>query len=463
MRPAAARLAVPASLTLLLGCQALPPGTLSPSALPPAGTFAAGELLVALEPGRSEALLREAGTEPVELLADGLWRVAVPAGAEAEAHARLSRMAGIRYAEANRLVKTQMIGGFRPIAGDPEPGNLSPGYRTNGSPQPGYRLAATVTDPRYKPPTGTALPGQWGLDQIKAPQAWDTTQGAVTVAVIDTGIDATHEDLAGNLAMDKAANFVEKGAAPADDFGHGTHVAGIIGAVAGNGVGIAGVAPKVTLIPIRVLGVDGGTTAAVIQGIHHAVSKGAKVINLSLGASQASQAEQDAVNAAVRAGVTVVAAAGNEALNGNPLSYPAALSGVISVAALGRIPVSGQMLLGRAEYSCFNPFVTISAPGSDILSTVPARFGNASNPSDPTKGGAYAYASGTSMAAPMVSGVAALILSRHPDWKPSQVLQALRDSASPAGLLRMPGDTSSGYDANFFGAGLIDAATAVSR
>jgi subtilisin family serine protease len=427
---------------ILAGCQT--PPTLS---LPPAGSYAAGELIVGLaDPANAESKLRDAGTLPRTPLGDGLWLVDVPAGTEADALKRLMALPGIRFAEVNRTLRTQMFGGFRT------------GATPSGEASHDYQVAATVTDPKYRGPSGTTLPGQWGLDMIKAPTAWDTTQGGVLVAVIDTGIDPEHEDLAGNLDMSKAANFVEPGKTPYDDFGHGTHVAGIIGAIAGNNVGIAGVAPKVTIMPIRVLGVDGGSTAALIQGIDHAVAKGAKVINLSLGSSMASRAEQEAVNRAIAKGVTVVAAAGNEALSGNPLNYPAALSGVISVGALGRLPVNGQMLLARAEYSCFNPYVAIAAPGSDILSTVPSQLGNS-----PSKGGAYAYASGTSMAAPMVTGVAALILTRHPDWKPAQVLQALRDAASPNGLTRVAGDAGSGYDANFFGAGLIDASLAVTK
>ena len=421
----------------LAGCQT--PPTLS---LPPAGSYAAGELIVSLDDLESaETRLREAGTEPRTALGEGLWLVDVPAGKEAEALQRLESLPGVRFAEVNRMLKTQMVGGFRPVEGSA-----------------GYGVAATVNDPKYRPPNGSTLPGQWGLDMIKAPTAWDTTQGGITVAVIDTGVDPNHEDLAANLDMSKAANFVEPGKTPFDDFGHGTHVAGIIGAVANNNVGIAGVAPKVKLMPIRVLGVDGGTTAALIQGIDHAIAKGAKVINLSLGSSQASRAEQEAINRAIARKVTVIAAAGNEALSGNPLNYPAALTGVISVGALGRLPVNGQMLLARAEYSCFNPFVAIAAPGSDILSTVPSQLGNA-----PNRGGAYAYASGTSMAAPMVSGVAALILSRHPDYSPAQVLASLREAANPNGLTRIAGDAGSGFDANFFGAGLIDASRAVAQ
>lgn len=429
------RLTILLSLALV-ACQAAPPTSMPPLD----GSFAAGELLVGLDAG-GEDVLAAAGLTPRAAVRDDLWLVEVPAGQEEEARSRLEGMAGVRFAEVNRTIRTQMQGGFRRVSGALE----------------GYRAAA-INDPKYPAPPGSLLPGQWGLDAIKAPQAWGTTKGSVTVAVIDTGVDAGHEDLAGNLDMARAANFVEPGKLPHDDFGHGTHVAGIIGAIANNGVGIAGVAPGVKIMPIRVLGVSGGTTAALIQGIDHAVAKGAKVINLSLGSTQASRAEQEAVNRAIAAGVTVVAAAGNEALKGNPVNYPAGLSGVISVAALGRAPVDGKMLLARAEYSCFNPYVAIAAPGSDILSTVPTLLGNPSE-----KGGAYAYASGTSMAAPMVSGVAAMILSRHPAWKPPQVLEALRAAANPNGLTRIAGDGGSGFDANFFGAGLIDASRAVSR
>ncbi|MNX54607.1 Subtilisin BPN' precursor [compost metagenome] len=145
----------------------------------------------------------------------------------------------------------------------------------------------------------------------------------------------------------------------------------------------------------------------------------------------------------------MVAAAGNEALSGNPLSYPGSIDGVISVAAIRKDKgADGADVYSRAEFSNFNPFVTIAAPGVDILSTLPQRFRSP----DQTFDMPYGYASGTSMAAPLVSGVVALMLSAHPEWGPAQVMAALRKSAKDMGPAKL--------DA-MFGAGLVQAGGAV--
>jgi subtilisin family serine protease len=262
--------------------------------------------------------------------------------------------------------------------------------------------------------------------------------------VIDTGIDMTHPDLAANIDSRNARNFVEPGQEPDDDFGHGTHVAGIVAAVGDNLQGACGVAYRARILPIRVLGVDGtGTTWNTVTAIEYAVERQASVINLSLGSPDYSSLEAEAVARARAAGALVVAAAGNEAGDGNYLEYPASYEGVVSVGAVGPD-------LKRALFSNYNSWVTLAAPGVDIFSTIPARF----SPAVP-----YGYLSGTSMAAPMVAGAAALLFSQNPRWTPAQVQERLRRTVRD---LAPPSDLVPGFDV-FHGAGLLDAGRALGR
>lgn len=157
---------------------------------------------------------------------------------------------------------------------------------------------------------------------------------------------------------------------------------------------------------------------------------------------------------AIAANVVVVAAAGNEALSGNPLEYPAAIPGVVSVAATRQASDDVEPKFAeRAAFSNYNPFVSVAAPGVDILSTIPRRFlTTTSNPNDDGDGTAYAYASGTSMAAPIVSGVIALMLSAEPGLKPAQIKQKLQTTASDLG--------DPGFD-DFYGWGIVNVPAAV--
>lgn len=437
---------------LLAGCQL--PGPLRVAE--PTGSFTSGELLVQFKPQTSddavEAINRAVGATAVDRLdTDGLWLVSVPPGHEREVMDRYRGQGQVAYSEVNRSLATQMVGGFRPYVS----------RQTQAEPP---------QDPLYAPePFGRkGLPGQWGLDAMRVRDAWNTTLGTakVTVAVLDTGADMGHEDLKANLDAADAHNFVEEKTAPSnpdDDYGHGTHVAGIIAAVANNGVGVAGVAPGCRVMPVRVLGVEGGSTSNLIRGIDWAVSHGARVINLSLGSNQYSRAEEDAVKRAIAQGVVVVAAAGNEALNGNPLSYPGSIEGVVSVAAVRRdLDGNGNPTgtYSRADYSNFNPFVSVAAPGSDILSTIPRRF---QSPGGIANDAPYAYASGTSMAAPMVAGVVALMLSRPENEKltPQQVLSKLRGSADGSVLRDSLGNAVSARPNLMFGWGLVQASGAL--
>jgi type VII secretion-associated serine protease mycosin len=279
---------------------------------------------------------------------------------------------------------------------------------------------------------------QWDLDKINVPGAWEQSTGAdVVVAVIDTGVDGSHPDLAGNVLTGYDAIDDTEGG-DTDGNGHGTHVAGTVAAVTGNGEGIAGVAPDAKVLPVKVLDADGsGWSSDTAEGIVWAVDNGAQVINMSLGADSSTDAEETAVAYAIDKGVTVVAAAGNEREEGSPTSYPAAYDGVIAVAATD---ADDEI----AEYSNRGDYVDVAAPGSGILSTYPAELSD--------DGSEYAELNGTSMASPHVAAVAALIKASQPDITPDGIQNALQESAVDLG--------EDGFDPDF-GHGRIDAAAAV--
>ncbi|MEU4688348.1 S8 family peptidase [Actinoplanes sp. NPDC023714] len=277
---------------------------------------------------------------------------------------------------------------------------------------------------------------QWGLGKVKATSAWSKSTGAgVTVAVIDTGVDARHPDLAGKVLT---GYDVLKGMAggTTDGNGHGTHVAGIIGAVTGNGVGVSGVAPDAKILPIRVFDSTGsGYMSDVAEAVVWAADHGANVINMSIGSTAKLAALSDAVTYARNSGVTVVAAAGNERQDGNPTSYPAADAGVIAVAATDSAD-------RYASFSNSGSYVDVAAPGSAIVSTYPTAL----------TGGDYVAMSGTSMAAPQVAGIAALLEAYQPSLTPYAIEQVLKSSAVDLG--------KAGFD-NDYGYGRVDAAAAL--
>ncbi|SMB99785.1 subtilisin [Thermanaeromonas toyohensis ToBE] len=246
----------------------------------------------------------------------------------------------------------------------------------------------------------------WGVERIGAPAAWERTMGdGVKVAVLDTGVDSSHPDLRGNLK--RRVNLKFPGYPAGDGNGHGTHVAGII-AAAYNNLGVIGVAPRAEIYAVKILDRWGkGYISDIVTGLEWAVKNKVHIANMSLGTSSQSLALKKAVEVALKAGILLVASAGNGGKNGEVL-YPARYPGVIAVTATTK-----QDTL--ADFSSRGPEVTVAAPGENILSTYP--------------GGRYQVMSGTSMAAPHVSGVLALILAANPSLKATEARRILEETA----------------------------------
>lgn len=330
----------------------------------PPGAAADGTVVVRLAKGASQRKLAAAGiTATVRPIAGTGARLVRVSGDPATAAARLRHTRGVSWAEPN--FRLRALGGTVP--NDPLWGQL------------------------------------YGVQRIGAPAFWSShglgafpATGAVPVGIVDTGIDATHEDLVGRVAACGAASqgAVFDGEC-ADGEGHGTHVAGTIGATAANGVGIAGVAFDAPLIVCRALGADGsGTIADIAACMRWVRDRGAKVISMSLGGAASRTLAESAKSAYARGGRSgslIVAAAGND--GDTSISFPAGLPQVVSVAAIG--PDDAV-----APFSNENADVELAAAGVDVLSA--------------KRGGGYVRESGTSMATPHVSGAAALLWGANP-------------------------------------------------
>ncbi|MFF4507217.1 type VII secretion-associated serine protease mycosin [Streptomyces sp. NPDC001401] len=302
------------------------------------------------------------------------------------------------------------------------------------------------------PPTVAHADGiraqQWALDAMHTQQAWQTTKGkGITVAVLDTGVEADHPDLAGNVLP--AKDMIGFGARQGQRAWarHGTAMAGIIaghGHGAGDSDGVMGIAPEAKILPVRVILEDGDSARgkarstrgnALAEGIRWAADHGADIINLSLGDDSASAhpepAEDEAIQYALKKNVAVVASAGNGGDKGDHVSYPAAYPGVIAATAVDRFGT-------RASFSTRRWYATVSAPGDKIVIADPDHK--------------YYEGWGTSAASAFVSGAVALIKAAHPGLTPAQIKQLLENTArnAPTGGR----DDSRGF-------GMIDPAAAI--
>jgi len=296
-----------------------------------------------------------------------------------------------------------------------------------------YHAYATPNDPEYNK--------QWNLRGINIEPAWDESHGKdVTVAVIDTGVSAV-PDLE-NTKFVVGYDFVNDRADASDDNGHGTHVAGTIAQSTNNKFGVAGIAYEASLMPLKVLSAGGGGQVAdIAEAIRFAADNGAHIINMSLGGGGESQLMQEAIAYAHSKGVTIIAAAGNA--NRNAAEYPARYPHVIGVAALD--PAGS-----KAPYSNFGAGVDISAPGG-LINGDNKLGGILQNTVNPETGESVFEAyQGTSMAAPHVAGVAALVRAMGVE-KPDEIEDVLTHSAIAVG----------DDELNHYGAGKLDAAAAV--
>lgn len=278
----------------------------------------------------------------------------------------------------------------------------------------------------------------WSLQRVVLDQLWQDTKGKnVKVAVIDTGVDTVNAQLKGGAVANGKDYLHPGGNGKTDKVGHGTKVAGIIAARKLDGTGFIGLAPEATIIPIRQNDDQGsGNVGTMMQAIRWAAEQGAQVINISQDTASkmdptVDTAFRSAIEFAQSKDALIVAAAGNDGADGKiKETYPAAYPGVLAVAASDRNNA-------RAPFSQSGPFVGVAAPGIDMVSTVPV--------------GGNCVDQGTSFAAPYVSGVAALIRAKHPEWTYKQVITQIEQTADR---------TKAGRD-DFVGWGVIDPAAAV--
>lgn len=291
-------------------------------------------------------------------------------------------------------------------------------------PDPVATAIGTANDPYF---TGG---NQWYLSKISAPAAWDLTTGSseVVVAVLDTGVLASHPDISGKVLP--GYDFINNNADATDDNGHGTAVAGLTSASTNNSLGMAAVTWKNPVLPVKVLAANGsGNHSNIANGITWAADNGARIINLSLGGTSSSRTLRNAVNYAWNRNVILVAAAGN---NGNDTAfYPAAYNNVVAVSATNSSD-------GRPSWSNYGSYVDVSAPGASIL-TLHGATG-------------YAWWNGTSFSSPIASGVVALMASANPALSNAAIVDALLKNSDDIG--------DPGYDV-YFGHGRVNAQRAV--
>jgi subtilisin family serine protease len=432
-----------ALLALLVLFSALPAPATAQEARP---SFVPGEVLIGWTPGRGpapsvrpapdalhpdaarpdwQAATREVGLRTglhvLEARPDhGFARLKVTAGRESAEIERLQALPWVRYAEPNYIA---------------------------------YAADASAVSGAVVYPNDPDFPLQWHLHRVAAPEAWAATRGSLSfvVAVLDTGVARGHPEFAGKLLPGK--NYLNPSQPPEDDDpeSHGTHVTGIIAAGFDNGQGVAGLAPDVKILPLKVLdSTRSGSYSNIIQAILDAANSGAQVINMSLVGYDYSQALQAAIDQVTGLGSLVVAAAGNcpagyTCDSAYPNAYPAALVNVLAVGASSRFDQP-------APYAVPKPYVDIAAPGGTTERGVwsATRWG-------------YGYMRGTSMSAPMVSAAAALVWTLLPAASPADIANLLENTADKVGADATFGQplSYSGGRNDYFGYGRLNVARAV--
>ena len=273
-------------------------------------------------------------------------------------------------------------------------------------------------------PNDLLLSQQWGWYRVGGDKAFaqEYTGDGIVVSVLDTGIDLDHPDLAENIV--DGWNFVDDNENVSDLDMHGSMVSGIIAAVANNGLGIAGIAPKAKIMPLKVIDTEGANIRDIASAIRYAADNGAKIITMSFAGqyTRFTLTTERAIDYAYRKGCVLVAAAGNN--NTDDLVFPASYEQVIAVSAVNQNDL-------KADFSNFGNYIDFCAPGTNIAST-----GNDGN---------WYMGNGTSFAAPFVSGLIALMLSGNPELTNAEIITNLRNSAQDLGL--------EGLD-NYYGWGL---------
>ncbi len=374
-----------------------------------ATSMVAGEVLIKFKPGASASDIRA--------VMDDLGAT------------RVKRFGRIQ-AEEQRITRRGVLDAVKRYRGHPAVDFIEPNWVLHAD--------AAPNDPLFDQQWGLLNSGQTGGlpgADIHAPAAWDLETGSpdVVVAIIDTGTDITHPDLAANIwtnpneipgnGIDDDGNglvddvhgydFVNSDPDPSDDSGHGTHVSGTVAAIGNNGIGVAGIAWHARILPLKFLDATGtGSTADAVECVEYAIQNGARILNMSWGGEEFSEALQLAIEDANAAGIICVAAAGNDGLSLDQFPhYPASFTvpNMVAVAAsTDQDELSGFSNFGRET-------VSIAAPGSNIWSTFP--------------GGTYASFNGTSMAAPHVSGALALLAARFPGMSIPTMKAVLSNSA----------------------------------
>lgn len=372
----------------------------------PQSSHIAGQIMVKFrDHGAAAGVLRPHGlTEGPGIGSTGAQLIKVPAGKELQLIEALSRNPAVEYAEPDEVVTAATDDQYFPQQ-----------YALQNV---GQSLTNTA---------GTLLAANGTADaDVDAVEAWGVTRGGGTkVAILDTGVANVHDDIAPQVVG--YANFVsadtkeDPTANPEDKYGHGTHVAGIVAAKYNNKIGVAGVCPECSILDVKVLNDSGaGSSSLIANGISWAADNGAKVINMSLGQRVASRTLEAAVNYAWNKGVVIVAAAGNAGTQAK--IYPGAYPNVIAVAATDNKD-------NKASFSTYGKWVDVAAPGVNVYSTFPNHPFVLGTQNGRSQG--YDVASGTSMASPVVAGVAALVWRTPAATDNASVRAKIESTADP--------------------------------